>query len=165
MTGVHGANRLASNSLLEALVFADSAAADCKSYFDKRISPKKEKRRDIPEWDDSGTVNAEEWVLIAQNKTEIKQIMSNYVGIVRSDLRLTRALRRIKLIKKEIENFYKKTKITREVIELRNMALIAYLIIKSALRRKESRGLHYNTDYPKTSSKFLKDTVITNKII
>ncbi len=165
MTGVHGANRLASNSLLEALVFADNAAADCKTYFIKKTSSKKKKGRDIPEWDDSGTVNAEEWVLIAQNKTEIKQIMSNYVGIVRSDLRLNRALRRIKLIKKEIENFYKKTKVTREVIELRNMALIAYLIIKSALRRKESRGLHHNTDYPKTSSKFLKDTVISNKII
>lgn len=165
MTGVHGANRLASNSLLEALVFADNAASDCRLYFNERTSPKKEKRRDIPEWDDSGTVNTEEWVLISQNKTEIKQIMSNYVGIVRSDLRLNRALRRIKLIKKEIENFYKKTKVTREVIELRNMALIAYLIIKSALRRKESRGLHYNTDYPNTSSKFLKDTVISNKII
>jgi len=162
MTGVHGANRLASNSLLEALVFADTASIDCRELFAKRNVLKKIKIDDIPAWDDSGTVNTEEWILISQNKTEIKQIMSNYVGIVRSNLRLHRALRRIKLIKKETENFYKKTKVTRELIELRNMALIAFLIIKSALKRKESRGLHYNTDYPAASKKYLKDTVISN---
>jgi L-aspartate oxidase len=162
MTGVHGANRLASNSLLEALVFADTASIDCRELFAKRNVLKKIKIDDIPAWDDSGTVNTEEWILISQNKTEIKQIMSNYVGIVRSNLRLHRALRRIKLIKKETENFYKKTKVTRELIELRNMTLIAFLIIKSALKRKESRGLHYNTDYPATSKKYLKDTVISN---
>ncbi len=162
MTGVHGANRLASNSLLEALVFANTASIDCRELFGKRNVLKKMKIDDIPAWDDSGTVNTEEWILISQNKTEIKQIMSNYVGIVRSNLRLHRALRRIMLIKKETENFYKKTKVTRELIELRNMTLIAFLIIKSALKRKESRGLHYNTDYPTTSKKYLKDTVISN---
>ncbi|MCI0448690.1 MAG: L-aspartate oxidase [Chlorobi bacterium] len=162
MTGVHGANRLASNSLLEALVFADKAAINCKDEF-KGI--KKANSKLIPDWDESGTENAEEWILISQNSNEIKQIMSNYVGIVRSNLRLNRALRRIKLIKKEIEIFYKKTRITRELLELRNMALISYLIIKSALMRKESRGLHYNTDYPQSTAKYLKDTVISNQIV
>jgi len=162
MTGVHGANRLASNSLLEALVFADTASKDCRKLFAKK---RVIKIKDIPPWDESGTVNTEEWILISQNRTEIKQIMSNYVGIVRSNLRLHRALRRIKLIKKETENFYKKTKVTRELIELRNMTLIAFLIIKSALKRKESRGLHYNTDYPNTSKKYLKDTIISNNVI
>lgn len=165
MTGVHGANRLASNSLLEALVYADKASIDCKPYFTGKNKLKYIKLEDIPEWDESGTENAEEWVLISHNKTEIKQVMSNYVGIVRSDLRLNRALRRIQLIKNELENFYKKTKVNRELLELRNIALISYLIIKSALKRKESRGLHFSTDYPSLSNKFLKDTVITNKVI
>lgn len=165
MTGVHGANRLASNSLLEALVYSNEAGNDCRQYFTSKKSAFNIKLKDIPEWDESGTVNTEEWILISQDKTEIKQLMSNYVGIVRSDLRLHRALRRINLIQKEIENFYKKTRVTRELLELRNIGLIAYLIIKSALMRKESRGLHYNTDYPKASNKFLKDTIISNKSI
>ncbi len=161
MTGVHGANRLASNSLLEALVYADKAAKICC------VDPAKVKkaRIKIPDWDSSGTENAEEWVLISQNKNEIKQIMANYVGIVRSNLRLHRALRRITLIKDEIETFYKKTRINRELLELRNMALISYLIIRSALMRKESRGLHYSTDYPETKRSYLKDTIITNKTV
>ncbi len=163
MTGVHGANRLASNSLLEALVFADKAAISCKMDLKNKI--KSVNYGNIPDWDESGTENNEEWVLISQDKSEMKQLMSNYVGIVRSDLRLTRALRRIRLIKTEIERFYKKTKISTELLELRNMALISYLIIKCALLRKESRGLHYNTDYPNLSNKFLKDTIISNKII
>jgi L-aspartate oxidase len=163
MTGVHGANRLASNSLLEALVFADKASIDCEKYFVNK--KEKQKKLEIPDWDDSGTVNAEEWILTSQNKLEIKQIMSNYVGIVRSDLRLHRALRRINLIMSEIENFYKKTKVNRELLELRNMALISYLITRSALLRKESRGLHYNTDYPYPLEKYLRDTIITNRVI
>ena len=162
MTGVHGANRLASNSLLEALVFADKAARVCKSEV-KEIKIDKDSL--IPDWDASGTENTEEWILISQNKHEIKQIMSNYVGIVRSNLRLHRALRRIKLIRSEIETFYKKTKVTRELLELRNMALISYLIIRSALMRKESRGLHYSTDYPETKNSYLKDTIISNKTV
>ncbi|HMQ99861.1 MAG TPA: L-aspartate oxidase [Ignavibacteria bacterium] len=161
MTGVHGANRLASNSLLEALVYADKAAKVCCTDNHK---PKKSTIT-IPDWDSSGTENAEEWVLISQNKNEIKQIMANYVGIVRSNLRLHRALRRITLIKDEIETFYKKTRINRELLELRNMALISYLIIRSALMRKESRGLHYSTDYPETKRSYLKDTIITNKTV
>lgn len=162
MTGVHGANRLASNSLLEAMVFADIAAKTCKDDLKKITNSRISK---IPDWDSSGTENNEEWILISQNKIEIKQIMSNYVGIVRSNLRLNRALRRIKLIRKEIEAFYKKTKVNRELLELRNMALISYLIIKSALMRRESRGLHYSTDYPKQNSKYLKDTIISKKTV
>lgn len=91
--------------------------------------------------------------------------MSNYVGIVRSNFRLHRALRRINLIRDEIETFYKKTKVSRELLELRNMALISYLIIRSALMRKESRGLHFSTDFPGLNNKYLHDTIITNKIV
>ncbi|MCC7159083.1 MAG: L-aspartate oxidase [Ignavibacteria bacterium] len=162
MTGVHGANRLASNSLLEALVFADKASKVCEKDM---VTANDKNHSNIPDWDASGTENTEEWILISQNKYEIKQIMSNYVGIVRSNLRLYRALRRIKLIREEIEVFYKKTRVNRELLELRNMALISYLIIRSALMRKESRGLHYSTDYPKTSKTFLKDTIISNKTV
>jgi L-aspartate oxidase len=162
MTGVHGANRLASNSLLEALVFADKASRTCCDDL-KHI--KSIPNPVINDWDSSGTVNTEEWILISQNKTEIKHIMSNYVGIVRSNLRLHRALRRINFIRDEIEMFYKKTKVSRELLELRNMALISYLIIRSALLRKESRGLHYSTDYPKLNNKYKHDTIITNKIV
>jgi len=161
MTGVHGANRLASNSLLEALVFADRASKKIKSEFNK--SHKSVNADNIPEWDESGTENAEEWVLISQDKNEIKQIMSNYVGIVRSDLRLKRAAKRITFLKNEIETFYKKTRVSRELIELRNLALVAHLIVKSALLRKESRGLHYSTDYPRQNKKYIKDTIISDK--
>jgi len=162
MTGVHGANRLASNSLLEALVYADKAAAYCKEDLKNTTALPENK---IPDWDSSGTDNTEEWILISQNKNEIKQIMSNYVGIVRSNLRLHRALRRIKLIKGEIETFYKKTKVNRELLELRNMAQITYMIIRSALMRKESRGLHFSTDYPELKLSYLKDTIITNETV
>ena len=162
MTGVHGANRLASNSLLEALVFADKAGKLCNSIVNRL---KRIEKPLVPGWDASGTENAEEWVLIHQNKTEIKQLMSNYVGIVRSNLRLYRALRRITLIKKETETFYKKTKVSRELLELRNLVLISYLIVKSALMRKESRGLHYSTDYPLPNKKYLKDIFISNKTV
>jgi L-aspartate oxidase len=165
MTGVHGANRLASNSLLEALVFADKASVDCIHYFLHKKYINLKEFEIIPDWDESGTENAEEWVLISQNKNEIKQTMSTYVGIVRSNLRLNMALRRINLIKKEIEDFYKKTKVNRELIELRNIALIAQLIIQSAKWRKESRGLHYNTDYPFTSDEYLRDTIIYQKLL
>lgn len=167
-TGLHGANRLASNSLLEALVLADNASKSCKELLKRVIIRKISKSQlnsYITDWDDSGTENAEEWVLLSENKNEIKSIMSNYVGIVRSNLRLKRALRRIILLKNEIENYYKKTKITRELLELRNLVLIAYLIIKSAVKRKESRGLHYNTNYPNPNKKFLKDTLLCNILI
>jgi L-aspartate oxidase len=156
MTGVHGANRLASNSLLEGLVFSDRAATSAAQFF-REGSPA------IPairEWDDSGTFNSEEWVLIAHNKKEIQQIMWDYVGIVRSNLRLERALRRMDLIKNEVETFYKKTKVTEGLIELRNLAQCAMLIIRCAMKRRESRGLHVTTDYPERNDKdFLADTI------
>ncbi len=156
-TGVHGANRLASNSLLEAVVFAHVASETAVRYVESR----RFEFPDIPRWDDSGTFNSEEWVLISHDKMEIKNIMWDYVGIVRSTLRLERALSRIRLIRQEIENFYRRTKITEGLIELRNLATVAQLIIQSALMRKESRGLHYTTDYPKTDDEnFLQDTVL-----
>ncbi len=155
MTGVHGANRLASNSLLEAVVFSHRAIEDVRSrqvtYGDIPS---------VPSWDESGTFNSEEWVLIAHNRREIQQLMWDYVGIVRSNLRLERAHRRILLILDEVMTFYKKTKITEALIELRNLAIGADLIIRSALIRKESRGLHYTTDYPaKDDARWLNDTV------
>jgi L-aspartate oxidase len=156
-TGVHGANRLASNSLLEAVVFAgevfDSASALLRSGL--------RERKDFPEWDESGTFSTEEWILVEHNRSEIQQIMWNYVGIVRSDLRLERAERRLKLISEEIEAFYKKTKVAEPLIELRNLAKVARLIIRCAKWRRESRGLHYTTDYPSANDRvFLRDTTI-----
>ncbi len=102
----------------------------------------------IPEWDESGTVNTEEWVLISHNLQELKQVMWDYVGIVRSDLRLERASRRVKLLYEEVEDFYDRTKVSVPLCELRNLICIGYLIVRSAVQRKESRGLHYTTDYP-----------------
>ena len=157
MTGVHGANRLASNSLLEALVFSHRAWIDIQ----KRFHSKKENIPIIPRWDDSGTFDAEEWVLIEHDKREIQELMWDYVGIVRSNLRLQRAQRRLNLIREEIENFYKRTKVTEGLVELRNLATVADLIVKSAILRKESRGLHYTTDYPdKNDREYLHDTII-----
>jgi len=143
MTGVHGANRLASNSLLEALVFSHIAANSSEEIFKSRVH-----FPEVLDWDDSGTFNNEEWVLISHNKKEIQSVMADYVGIVRSNLRLERAYRRVNLIYSEVEEFYKKTKVNYDVIELRNLCLVAKLIIISALNRKESRGLHFTTDYP-----------------
>ncbi len=157
-TGVHGANRLASNSLLEAVVFAHIASESAVTYLQNR---RQIPYPAIPRWDDSATFNSEEWVLISHDKLEIKNLMWDYVGIVRSTLRLERALSRVRLIRQEIENFYRRTKITEGLIELRNLATVAQLIIQSALLRKESRGLHYTTDYPKPDDEhYLNDTLL-----
>jgi L-aspartate oxidase len=157
MTGIHGANRLASNSLLEALVFSDRAARIAESA----LLSAPGSLPDMLEWDDSGTLNSEEWVLVSHNRLEIQQVMWDYVGIVRSNLRLERALRRMDLIRQEVEAFYKKTKVTESLIELRNLALCASLIIRCAMTRKESRGLHVTTDFrEKDDQHFLVDTVI-----
>jgi L-aspartate oxidase len=116
----------------------------------------------VPEWDDKGTVNSEEWVLISHNRREIQQVMWDYVGIVRSNHRLERAQRRIRLILQEVNDFYRRTTVTEGLIELRNLAYVADLIIRSALLRKESRGLHYTTDYPeRDDTHWLKDTVLS----
>ena len=143
MTGLHGANRLASNSLLEALVFANRAATAILDR-DESIPPVDA----IAEWDDSGTDNTEEWVLVSHNRREVRTTMWDYVGIVRSNLRLQRARRRIELLSAEVEDFYKRTRVSEGLIQLRNITLLGRLIIECALRRKESRGLHYTTDYP-----------------
>jgi L-aspartate oxidase len=157
MTGVHGANRLASNSLLEAVVFSHRASKESAREIKMLDTPPA-----IPSWDYSGTFDPEEWVLIEHDRKEIQQIMWDYVGIVRSNLRLERALRRLDLIVSEIENFYKKTTVVEGLIELRNLATVANLIVRSARKRKESRGLHFNTDYPERSDKnFLSDTTCT----
>jgi L-aspartate oxidase len=157
MTGVHGANRLASNSLLEAVVFADRAASNLKTFLkeNKVIFP------DIPNWDDSGTLSADENVLITHNFKEVKTTMWDYVSIVRSNQRLERAAKRIHIIYEEVEDFYKRTKVFSELLELRNLVACAYIIIKSALQRKESRGLHYTLDYPDLSEK-AQDIILQN---
>jgi len=146
-TGMHGANRLASNSLLEALVFSHRASEDVRTQFDN-VSIQKE----IPEWDTEGTVLNEEMILITQSYKELQMIMTSYVGIVRSNLRLQRALDRLEIIYSETEDLFKKSVLTPRISELRNLINVAYLIIKMAQQRKESRGLHYSIDYPKTKS-------------
>jgi len=154
-TGLHGANRLASNSLLEAMVFSKRAAVVAADYM-------KDSQwvTGVPEWDDSGTTNVEESILISHNKQELQQVMWNYVGIVRSDLRLQRAFRRTGLVYEETEDFYRRTRVSVELCELRNLIANAYIIIRSAMSRKESRGLHYTTDYPCRIEEACRDTVI-----
>ncbi|MBD3321264.1 MAG: L-aspartate oxidase [Chitinivibrionales bacterium] len=157
-TGVHGANRLASNSLLEALVFSRRAVTDAR----QRISsiPFVDKER-IPPWDESGTADTEEWILLSHNLQEIQSTMWDYVGIVRSNLRLQRALRRIRFLNREIEDYYKRTKITPSLLDLRNVVTNALLIASSALRRHESRGLHFTTDYPVPDNRYWKkDSIV-----
>jgi L-aspartate oxidase len=159
MTGVHGANRLASNSLLEAVVFSYRAALDIKNFLKNYSKPIPE----IPDWDESGTLSADEKILISHSIKEIRQVMWDYVGIVRSNLRLERAEKRIHNIFTESENLYKKTKIFTDILVLRNLAACAHMIIKSAKLRKESRGLHYTLDYPAMDdSKPPKDTILQN---
>lgn len=155
MTGVHGANRLASNSLLEALVFSHTAATDSIHTFKQYAI-----QSNIPEWDAHGTIDPEEWVLISHDREEIREIMADYVGIVRSGLRLDRAKRRLTLLHNEIEEFWRRTTVTLPLLELRNIALVAMLVIESANRRKESRGLHFRTDYPTSSPEFQTDTIL-----
>ncbi len=147
-TGLHGANRLASNSLLEALVYADVAIKDAIS----KISTIKHNTQ-IPSWNDEGTTHNEELVLITQTNKEVEQIMSNYVGIVRSNLRLKRALDRLELIYKETEKLFVDSTVTKELCELRNKINVGYLIIRMAMARKESRGLHYTLDQNKVKTK------------
>lgn len=143
-TGLHGANRLASNSLIEAIVYAESAVQDAASQLNEiRFNEY------IPDWNDEGTKLPEEMVLITQSFREVEQIMSTYVGIVRSNLRLKRAMSRLEIIFRETEDLFDRSIVSRELCELRNVISVAYLIIKHALRRKESRGLHYTVDYPK----------------
>ena len=142
-TGLHGANRLASNSLIEAVVYADQAAKHAIERFERT-----EIQEGIPDWNFEGTSNTEEMLLIIQSKREMQQIMSNYVGIVRSNLYLKRAMRRLEILWHETEELYNKTTPNRDLCELRNMIAVAYLVIKQGRDRKESVGCHYNVDYP-----------------
>ena len=147
MTGVHGANRLASNSLLEAVVFAQQAAQSCEEWL--RQAPPLPEAQD---WSEEGTVNQEEWVLVEHNRDEIRKVMWDYVGIVRSTFRLERAQRRMTLLKQEIEDFYRRTRVNGPLVELRNLVVLADLIVCSAMARRESRGLHFMSDFPEPDS-------------
>ena len=142
-TGLHGANRLASNSLLEAVVYSNRAAKDSIEKL-KDI----EYKIGVPEWNDEGTILNEEMILITQTRRELQNIMSSYVSIVRSNLRLQRALDRLRLIHKETEDLFKKSILNKELCELRNLINVSYLIVKMANERKESVGLHFSTDFP-----------------
>lgn len=142
-TGLHGANRMASNSLLECVVFARAAAAHMHSHLQSIQMPD-----NLPEWDESQVTNSDEEVIIQHNWHELRLFMWDYVGIVRSDKRLERAARRIELLQQEIHDYYANFRVSNNLLELRNLAQVAQLIIQSAQQRKESRGLHYTLDYP-----------------
>ncbi len=153
-TGLHGANRLASNSLLEALVFAHRSYLKANEELVSIAF-----QENIPDWDENGISLSNEDILVTHNIREMQRIMSDYVGIVRSDFRLERAMRRLELIYNETEDFYKKTKLSVKLCELRNLIQVSYIVIKSAMMRKESRGLHYTTDYPQKNQQDRIDTV------
>ena len=142
-TGLHGGNRLASNSLIEAVVYADAAEKHASSVIGGY-----DFRDDVPDWNDEGTAHPEEMVLITQSEKEVSQIMGYYVGIVRSDLRLKRAWNRLDILYQETEDLFRRSKPSRQLCELRNIINIGYLVMRQALERKESRGLHYTVDYP-----------------
>lgn len=144
-TGLHGANRMASNSLLECLVYARSAADDISRRLDAALSDEF-----IPPWDESQVTNSDEEVIIQHNWHELRLFMWDYVGIVRTNKRLERAMRRIDMLKQEIDEYYANFRISNNLLELRNLVTVAELIVSCAMQRKESRGLHYNLDYPDT---------------
>jgi L-aspartate oxidase len=162
-TGLHGANRLASNSLLEALVYAHRAARQAIREFQSGTLPPVP---EPPAWDEVGTTDSDERIMVSQNWDEIRRFMWSYVGIVRSDKRLERARRRIEMIQKEITDYYWNFKVTADLIELRNLAMVAELIIRSASHRKESRGLHYNIHYPeRDDARWQKDTILRRPFV
>jgi L-aspartate oxidase len=157
-TGLHGANRLASNSLLEAVVFSHRAVQRIR----ERMADVRLEDLAIPSWDPRGATESDESVVVSHNWDEIRRCMWNYVGIVRSNKRLDRAERRVDLINREIDEYYRNFIVTRDLIELRNIAVVAQIIVRCAKMRKESRGLHYNIDYPERDDRqWLKDTLIS----
>lgn len=154
-TGLHGANRMASNSLLECFVYGMSAAKHIESQFNTNyISP------DVPAWDDSQVMNPDEDVVILQNWDELRQTMWNYVGIVRTTKRLERALHRIEMLKQEINEYYHDYQVSKNLIELRNLVLVSEMIVRCAMERKESRGLHFTLDYPELADELRKTVLI-----
>jgi len=162
-TGLHGANRLASNSLLEAVVFSNRVVLHAAGLIEQVIEGKVPQAQPlpIPEWDPGRAVPLEEQIDIAANWFELRTLMWNYVGIVRSDRRLERAHRRLELLREEVNTYYWNYLLTRDLIELRNLLTVADLIVQCALQRKESRGLHFTVDYPnRDDAKFSVDTVI-----
>lgn len=154
-TGLHGANRLASNSLLECMVFAESAANDISNRLGESLDPVH-----IPDWDESQVTDSDEDVIISHNWDELRRFMWDYVGIVRTNKRLRRAKHRVDLLQQEITEYYSNYKISKDLLELRNLALVSDLIIRSAALRKESRGLHYTLDYPNQGPE-PRDTILT----
>jgi L-aspartate oxidase len=153
-TGLHGANRLASNSLLEAMVFGHRAYIDVISRIDKIAF-----HENIPDWNAEGTMAPTEMILITQSLKELQLVMSDYVGIVRTHTRLERASKRIDLLHEETEQLYQASTVSPQLCELRNLITIGYLVVKGASFRKESRGLHYNTDYP-SKSELVQNTIL-----
>ena len=156
MSGMHGACRLASNSLLEAVVLAHGAAQVCDAF---AIAPPER----VDGWNEGDAVNSDEAVMVSANWEEVRALMWNYVGIVRSDKRLARARRRLEILHQEIREYYWHYRVTRDVLELRSIALVGFLMVESALRRRESRGLHYTLDYPEVDAAQARPTIFTRR--
>ena len=154
-TGLHGANRMASNSLLECFVFGAAAARDIAATIDRVEMP-----GNLESWDESQVMESDEAVIILHNWEELRRAMWDYVGIVRTTKRLERAAHRIEMLKSEVDEYYSRCKVTRDLLELRNLVQVSELIVRSARTRKESRGLHYMADYPEMDPAQAHDTVL-----
>lgn len=159
-SGLHGANRLASNSLLECLVFARATALHISANLTAKYRPHR-----LPHWDESQVTDSDEDIVVAHNWDELRRFMWDYVGIVRTNKRLERALNRTELLKREINEYYGNYKVSADLLELRNLVVVAELIIRSALSRKESRGLHFTLDYQEKDDRLLAPTILTPEVI